>query len=165
MTAPMDRAIVESAAKNVHQSFAMMKAVMSDVFNSVEVPPDKSGIVDVACESVERALEQLLKNVAQRKPVVPIEESVKSDHLISLLDGSKVVLLKRYLKSHGLTFSEYKALFNLPDDYPLVPPSYSVMRRRKAQADRPWEKGAKARREASDVSGQAASPRPGPGRD
>jgi predicted transcriptional regulator len=39
-------------------------------------------------------------------------------------------MLKRHLGSeHGLTEAEYRTMFNLPADFPLVAPSYS---RRKA---------------------------------
>ncbi len=62
-------------------------------------------------------------------PAVPIKKSIHQDYLISLEDGAKVKMLKRYLATRfGLTPDEYRAKWGLPSDYPMVAPAYSERR-------------------------------------
>lgn len=57
-------------------------------------------------------------------------ESVHSDHLVCLEDGTKHRMLKRYLsRAYGLTWSEYLQKHSLPADYPSVAPEYSAKKR------------------------------------
>lgn len=65
----------------------------------------------------------------QKDPAVPIEESVHSDYLICLEDGKKVVVLKRYLRHfYNMTPDEYRARWDLPKDYPMIPSNYAKQR-------------------------------------
>ena len=65
----------------------------------------------------------------KQEPAVPIKKSVTSDYIICLEDGRKFKSIKRHILSkHGLTPSEYRAKWDLSSDYPMVAPSYSVMR-------------------------------------
>lgn len=62
-------------------------------------------------------------------PAVPIEESVKKDHIICLEDGVKLKIIKRHLRSkYGLSLDDYKRRWNLPSDYPTVCEDYSKRR-------------------------------------
>jgi len=64
------------------------------------------------------------------EPAVSVRRSIGSDHLICLVCGRKQRLLKRHLASeHQLTRDEYRRLFGLKADYPMVAPSYAEMRR------------------------------------
>lgn len=74
--------------------------------------------------------------VAQAPKLTPaqIRKSVTPDALISFIDGKPYRMLKRHLKSHGLTVAEYKARFGLPADYPTTAPSYSAARSQMAKA-------------------------------
>lgn len=68
-----------------------------------------------------------------KNPKVAVENSVFHDHLICLIDGKKVVMLTRYLRTHhGITFEDYKRHFNLPNDYPACAPSHSEAKRKVA---------------------------------
>ena len=59
-------------------------------------------------------------------PAVPIEKAVTDDKVYCLCCGRGFTMLKRHLKAeHGLTEEEYRTLFNLPEDMPLVAPNYS----------------------------------------
>lgn len=59
-------------------------------------------------------------------PALPIEQAVTSDKVYCLCCGRGFTMLKRHLKAeHGLTEEEYRALFSLPEDMPLVAPNYS----------------------------------------
>ena len=62
-----------------------------------------------------------------------ISDTIKSEYLVSFIDGRKYKTLKRHLKSHGLTPNRYKAKYDLPDDYPMVAPGYSIVRSRIAK--------------------------------
>ncbi len=62
-------------------------------------------------------------------PAVAIEASVGEDRITCLCCGARFQTLKRHLKAaHGLTEAEYRAMFGLGDDYPMVAPSYSRRR-------------------------------------
>lgn len=66
----------------------------------------------------------------EQKPAVSARASVKRDHLVCLEEGKEVKLLKRHLAiEHGVTPAAYRAKWNLPPDYPMVPPGYSKVRR------------------------------------
>lgn len=68
------------------------------------------------------------------QPAVSIRASVKKDHIVCLEDGKKMKMLKRHLMTdHGLTPEEYRAKWQLPDDYPMVAPNYAEARRQLAK--------------------------------
>lgn len=84
--------------------------------------------------SVHRALADLslspaAPEEAPRTPAVPIRRSIQQDFLICLEDGKKFKSLKRHLRTrYNLSPDEYRARWNLPDDYPMVAPSYAATR-------------------------------------
>ena len=62
-------------------------------------------------------------------PAVPIKRSVREDEIICLVCGKPQKMLKRHLATqHELAPDEYRAMFGLKDDYPLVAPSYAATR-------------------------------------
>jgi len=62
-------------------------------------------------------------------PAVPIEESVTRDFIVCLDDGRRLKTLKRYLwRKYSLTPEQYRARWQLPDDYPMVAPGYAQLR-------------------------------------
>jgi len=64
-----------------------------------------------------------------QKPAVPIKKSLNDDYLICLEDGLKFKSMKRHLRvKYGMTPAEYRAKWDLPHDYPMVAPNYSVKR-------------------------------------
>jgi len=64
----------------------------------------------------------------QNDPPSALHPTIHDDHLISLIDGKPYVLLKPHLYKHGYTAQTYREAFNLPDDYPMTPASYSKRR-------------------------------------
>jgi predicted transcriptional regulator len=67
--------------------------------------------------------------VLARVPAVPIEQSVADDYLVCLEDGHRLKTLKRYIRRHyDLTPQQYRARWGLPEDYPMVAPSYARLR-------------------------------------
>lgn len=57
-----------------------------------------------------------------------IRRSITPDALISFVDGKTYKSLKRHLAANGHTPKTYRERYNLPVDYPMVAPSYSVRR-------------------------------------
>ena len=92
-----------------------------------EVPSLVSGIFSALSKPFEPA-------PTPPEPAVPVRSSIKADYIVDLIDGTKHKMLKRHLQTaHGLTPAEYRAMFNLPADYPMVAPNYSETRRRLAK--------------------------------
>lgn len=67
------------------------------------------------------------------KPAVPIKDSVRDEYIVNLIDGRKYKSLKRTLSKQGLTPDEYRKMFNLRPDYPMVCPAYSKKRAQMAK--------------------------------
>ncbi|UDF03987.1 MucR family transcriptional regulator [Asticcacaulis sp. AND118] len=66
---------------------------------------------------------------AAREPAVPVRKSVTSEYLICLEDGRKFKSLKRHLRAKfNMSPEEYRAKWNLPQDYPMVAPGYAKAR-------------------------------------
>jgi predicted transcriptional regulator len=62
-------------------------------------------------------------------PAVSIQESLASeDYIVSMIDGRPYRSLARHIARFGFTPDDYRSCFALPDDYPLVAPSYSARR-------------------------------------
>jgi predicted transcriptional regulator len=67
-------------------------------------------------------------------PQVEVTASVTHDHIVCLEDGVKRIVLKRYLRSqHGMSPEEYKKKWGLPEDYPMIAPSYRERRKKLSQ--------------------------------
>lgn len=85
-----------------------------------------------------RTMHSTLSSLAEQKEPEPVEpqtpavnpkKSVHADHIVCLEDGSTFTSLKRHLMtSHGLTPEAYRQKWNLPPDYPMVPPNYAARR-------------------------------------
>jgi predicted transcriptional regulator len=62
-------------------------------------------------------------------PAVAIKKSVNPDYIVCLEDGKKLKMLKRHLKTrYNMSPEEYRKRWGLPDDYPMVAPSYARQR-------------------------------------
>ena len=71
------------------------------------------------------------------KPAVSVKNSVSEDSITCLCCGKKFKSLKKHiLASYGFTAEEYRKYWNLPSDYPMVAPSYSVVRQKLAKKNR-----------------------------
>lgn len=63
------------------------------------------------------------------KPAIPVKKSVTPEYIICLEDGLKFKSLKRHLRTkYNMTPEEYRAKWGLPNDYPMVAPSYAEAR-------------------------------------
>lgn len=85
-------------------------------------------------ETVHSALAKLADGEAAKEaekpvPAVPVRRSVQQDYIICLEDGKKFKSMKRHLGVHyNMTPVEYRLKWGLPDDYPMVAPSYAAAR-------------------------------------
>lgn len=114
------------------QSLAELTAGIVSAYVSNNAVP--VGEIGRLISEVSRQLDQLDKPQGQAperpEPAVTIRRSIGKDHLICLVCGKKQRMLKRHLTNeHQLTPDEYRRLFDLKLDYPMVAPSYAAMRR------------------------------------
>lgn len=72
------------------------------------------------------SLGQKPAELEEEKPeaIVPIKRSISQDAITCLICGQKQKMLKRHLA----TPEDYRAMFGLKDDYPLVAPAYAATR-------------------------------------
>ncbi|WP_336802174.1 MucR family transcriptional regulator [Kaistia sp. MMO-174] len=62
-------------------------------------------------------------------PALPIADSVTPELIYCLENGRGFRTLKKHLRSaYGMTPDQYREKWNLPADYPMVAPAYSVVR-------------------------------------
>lgn len=62
-------------------------------------------------------------------------DSVKGEFLVCLEDGRELKMLKRHLRAaYGMTPEQYKEKWELPSDYPVVSPDYSMAKSNYARA-------------------------------
>lgn len=95
------------------------------------LPP--AGMAEVIA-SVHTALRGLIVSMpevpdsAEFATPAQIDRSITPDALVSFLNGRPYKALKRHLNEHGLDTHSYRKRFGLPNDYPMVAPSYAVQR-------------------------------------
>jgi len=64
------------------------------------------------------------------KPAVPIAQSIRPDAIVCLFDGEPRKMLHRHIRAkYNMSPEEYRAYWNLPDDYPMTAPGYSEEKR------------------------------------
>ncbi len=66
--------------------------------------------------------------VPAQTPAVNPKRSVFPDYIISLEDGRKFKSMKRHLGLLGMSPDQYREKWALPQDYPIVAPSYAAAR-------------------------------------
>jgi len=112
-------------------------------FKAESLETSVASVTPKVTKSPARETAPKLKALAADKPAVSIKTSLADPNvIISLITGEKFKTLKRHLKKHGLTEAEYKARFNLPDDYPMVASAYAELRRDVAKKMHARGKGA-----------------------
>ena len=90
--------------------------------------PDLIGSVHLAIRQLSESMAPAAEKVPDA-PAVPIKKSVTKDYIICLEDGKKFKSLRRHLSSsYNMTPDEYRTKWGLPNDYPMVAPSYSATR-------------------------------------
>lgn len=99
-----------------------------------QVEADKVGSLVSNIHQSLASLGQGQTEVKAPEPVVSVRASVKKDHLVCLVCGKKMKILKRHLAAeHGMSPEEYRQAYNLSGDYPLVASDYAETRRELAK--------------------------------
>jgi len=62
------------------------------------------------------------------EPAIPIKRRFTDTHVICLDDGKAFRSMKRHLAKLGMTPAEYRKKWGLPENDPIVHPSYSAQR-------------------------------------
>jgi predicted transcriptional regulator len=108
--------------------------------------------------TVNQALRQAAEGVREPtkpEPAVPINKSVRPDHIVCLFDGKKFKSLRRHLNTaHNLTPEQYRQTFGLRPDYPMVAPAYAKTRSEMAKA---IGLGQKRRKSSTKAAAKSAS--------
>jgi predicted transcriptional regulator len=115
------------------QSLTTLTAEIASAYvanNTISTSDIARLIADVGRELQALAGGQQAPAPEKPEPAVAVRRSIGSDHLTCLVCGKKQRLLKRHLAAaHDLTPAEYRRMFDLKVDYPMVAPSYAEMRR------------------------------------
>ena len=101
-----------------------VKNLLLDILGALQTGPAAGpGKPFAAAVDAARAVEV---EQATLTPAVDISQSVTDEYLYSLEDGQPYRSLRRHLAAkHGMTPDDYRRKWGLPDDYPMVAPSYA----------------------------------------
>ena len=104
--------------------------VSAYVSNNTVVATDLPGVIHNVFDALSKASSTSGLPVREElKPAIPVKKSVTPEYIICLEDGKKLKMLKRHLKTrYDMTPEEYRKRWMLPDDYPMVAPSYAQQR-------------------------------------
>ena len=109
----------------------MTTRIVSAYVSHNRVEPDQ---VPQVIQAVSRDLKALQTGETEEttssvQPAVNPRRSIGRDHLVCLVCGRKQKALKRHLaKAHDLTPEQYREMFGLRPDYPMVAPNTSKRR-------------------------------------
>ena len=104
------------------------------VSNNSVPPTEVAALISSTYAALLRIDSSRPSSVTPHKPAVPVEESITHDYLICLNDGRRLRALKRYLeRKYSLSPEQYRMKWGLPEDYPMVAPAYSDLRRKIAK--------------------------------
>lgn len=108
-----------------------------------------TGAVYSVLTTLEYRNSELSHREVQKPTPAQIRNSVQPDYLVSFLDGKRYRSIRRHLRTHGYTFEQYRALFELPLDYPAVCSNSSKARSDRAKA---WGFGIRHRRPTAQAN-------------
>lgn len=106
----------------------IIAAYVSNNKISAEALPDLIASTHAALSGLTHGAEPVEEVEDFTKSKAEIRKAVSEDGITSFLDGKKYKSLKRHITTNGMTVDEYRERFGLPDDFPMVAPSYSAAR-------------------------------------
>ncbi len=131
--------------------------VSAHVGNNNVPSEELPGLIRQICETLSTVGQEPAQPV-KPEPAVPVKRSVFEDHIVCLVCGDNFKILKRHLQTdHNLSISEYREMFSLPHDYPMVAPSYAERRSALARKIGLGRKGAATTRKGRRSERVAAS--------
>ena len=102
--------------------------VSAYVGNNTIAAADLPSLITSVADQLGRLAQEHAEPV-KPKPAVPINRSVRKQGIVCLVCGQPQKLLKRHLAAmHDLTPEDYRDLFGLKRDYPMVAPDYAAQR-------------------------------------
>ena len=138
--------LAELTAEIVSAYVAHNNVAISDV-------PQLIGSVAGRLAGLEAAEAESVAAAQKPEPAVPVRRSIAQDHLLCLVCGKPQKILKRHLATaHDLTPADYREMFELKADYPMIAPAYKAMRSeiaKKTGLGRPKKAPARRTRAAS----------------
>lgn len=99
--------------------------------NNPTASADIAGVVRTvhdALANLGRELPPGSASSVERPSAAAIRKSITPERLISFEDGRPYRMLRRHLKTFGLTPEQYRQKWDLPADYPMTAPAYSERR-------------------------------------
>jgi predicted transcriptional regulator len=97
--------------------------------NTVPLSEMANLIGSIAKHLGELGREPVVETAPKPEPAVSVRRSVQSDHVVCLLCGKRQKMLKRHLaQHHDMTPEDYRTMFELKPDYPMVAPDYTAQR-------------------------------------
>lgn len=122
----------------LHHATNLAIAILTDPRRGVGTLPitEVPEVMRTCYAAVAEAGEPAKPSTPERpEPAVPVRLSVHADHIVCLEDGKKFKSLKRHLRTaYNMTPEQYRARWDLPADYPMVAPTYSIKRSELAKA-------------------------------
>jgi predicted transcriptional regulator len=115
-----------SLLSDVYEAIARFGETKADV-----VPPAKRSDLPLEVLETPTEPEAVVDNQSEAATArVSIEQSLRDpNYILSMITGEKLKTLTRHLRRHGLDAQQYRARYNLAEDYPMVAPAYSQFRR------------------------------------
>ena len=100
--------------------------VSKNTIVSADLPKIIKEVHDALTHATSGTVEPIKEDL---KPAVPIKKSIAPDYIICLNDGRKFKSLKRHLRTqYDISPEEYREMWGLPADYPMVAPNYANQR-------------------------------------
>ena len=118
-------------------SLQLTAGIVSSFVERNEIGPnDLPALIESVHQAIARVGQDDVAAPDEPRKATPgqIKRSIQSEVRISFEDGKPYRLLKRHLRTLGLTPEEYRAKWGLPADYPMTAPAYAEKRRQFAQA-------------------------------
>jgi predicted transcriptional regulator len=112
---------------------ATARIVTAYVGGNAIAPAELSGLIQsthAALAALTRAAQPAAEPAPNlHKSAAAIRQSIRPGHLVSFIDGKPYRMLRRHLRTNGMTPEEYRARFGLPVNYPMVAADYAEQRR------------------------------------
>lgn len=119
----------QNSDENCHILELCSDIVSSYVGNNKIDIGDLPQLIQLVFNTLEKLDKNIVLQATNQKPAVSIKKSYTDDFIICLEDGKKLKMLKRYLRTQfKMTPEDYRLKWNLPQDYPMVAPSYAARR-------------------------------------
>jgi predicted transcriptional regulator len=126
--------VTDTENSSVQSSRVLTAEIVAAYVSNNPIPaPELPALIGKVHDAIVRlgsgAASSETSEVPVEKPTpAQIRRSLRDDGIVSFIDGRSYKTLKRHLTAHGLDPHSYRERYGLPEDYPMVAPSYAEMR-------------------------------------